>query len=525
MKRNAVAWAALVVSLGALVGSRSYTKALPPAQDIPSSGQKVARDLSAAFNAVSEYVGPSVVQINVEKSSPRGTLRGRVPGRGGEGVQPMDPKELEEMLRRFFGPGVRPEDFHFEEQQFSASGTGSGFVYDEKGHILTNNHVVGGADKITVTFYDGVQVSGEVVGNYPEADIAVIKVDNTDYRPLKVGSSKELIVGEWVLAVGSPFGLSHTVTAGIISATQRDNVDINQFESFIQTDASINPGNSGGPLVNMDGRVIGINSAIATTTRANAGVGFAIPIDMAKRLADKLIQHGKIEPALMGIEINPLNRGLARSLGLDPKTQGVVVLNVGPNTPADRAGLKVGDIITSYDGEPVNSRKALQYLVQTSDVGKSYNMTYIRDGKEHQTKVSPEPYEDVAKVLIPEGSEGPAARPRAAKAEADFNAFGLAVSPLNDELAELHGWKGLRQEGLVITAIKPDGPAAAAGLEVGDLLTKVVADKTIKPLTSVKDFEVLVQESDELTVFVEDVNHRLPGEFRTLAKPEGGEKD
>lgn len=523
MKRNAVAWAALVVSVGALVGSRSYTQALPAAQDIPSSGQQVARELSAAFHAVSEYVGPSVVQINVEKEGPE-VIRRRLPGRGnGPQVQPMDPEELEEMLRRFFGPGFGPgQGFHFEDQQFAATGTGSGFVYDNKGHILTNNHVVEGADKITVTFHDGVQASGEVVGTYPEADVAVIKVENTEYRPLKIGTSKDLDVGEWVMAIGSPFGLSQTVTAGIISATQRENVDINQFESFIQTDASINPGNSGGPLVDMDGKVIGINSAIATTTRANAGVGFAIPIDMAVRLADKLIQKGKIEPALMGIEINPLTRGLARSLGLDPKTKGVVVLKVGSGTPADKAGLEVGDIITGYDGQPVHSRKGLQYLVQTSDVGKSYSLTYLRDGKEHRTEVSPAPYEQIAKILIPEGATVEE-KPRAATANA-VNDYGLAVSPLNEELAELYGWKG-QDAGLVVTAVKPESPAAAANIEVGDLLTKVVANKTIQPLQTAKEFQELVQNSREISVYVEDVNHRLPGEFKTLVKPEDTTKE
>ena len=384
MKRNAIAWAALVVSVAALVGSRGYNRPLPAAQEIPLEGQKVARELSDAFHAVADFVSPSVVQINIEKKGSGVRMQ-----RGGPGGQPVDPKEMEELLKKFFGG--QGQGFNFENQQFAAAGTGSGFVYDDQGHILTNNHVVEGADKIVVTFHDGVELPAEIVGRMPEADVAVIKVNSTEYRPMRIGSSKDLHVGEWVMAIGSPFGLSQTVTAGIISATERDDVDINQFESFIQTDASINPGNSGGPLVDMDGRVVGINSAIATMTRSSAGVGFAIPIDMAKRVADKLIKNGKIERALMGVSISPLNPALAKNLGLDPRTEGVVVVEVGQGTPADEAGLKVGDIITKFDGTEVHSGKGLQYLVSTSDIGKSYNVTYLRKGHEQTTKVSPAP--------------------------------------------------------------------------------------------------------------------------------------
>lgn len=511
MKRNAIAWAALVVSVAALVGSRGYNRPLPAAQDIPQEGQKVARELSNAFNAVAEFVSPSVVQINIEKKG--SGVRMQRGGPGGQGGQPVDPKEMEELLKKFFGQG---QGFQFEDQQFAASGTGSGFVYDDSGHILTNNHVVEGADKIVVTFHDGEKLSAEIVGVMPEADVAVIKVDTTEYPAARIGTSEDLRVGEWVMAIGSPFGLSQTVTAGIISATERDNVDINQFESFIQTDASINPGNSGGPLVDMDGRVVGINSAIATTSRSNAGVGFAIPIDMAKRLADKLIKNnGKVERALMGVSINPLNPALARKLGLNPRTEGVLVVEVGPGTPADEAGLKVGDVITKFDGNPVHSGKTLQYLVSTSDIGKAYPLTYLRKGHEQTTKVSPAPLSQVASVMRPGARVDE--KPRAASKDA-VNDFGLAVTGLNDELADKYGWSG--KTGVVIASVKPESPAAAAGLEVGDLITKVVKDEAIVPVKSVEDFESVVKDSKEIAVYVEDVNHRLPGDFKVLARPE-----
>ncbi len=510
MKRNAIAWAALVVSVAALVGSRGYNRPLPAAQEIPHEGQKVARELSDAFHAVADFVSPSVVQINIEK---KGT---GVRMQRGPGGQQVDPKEMEELLKKFFGGQGQGQGFKFEDQQFAAAGTGSGFVYDDQGHILTNNHVVEGADKIVVTFHDGVELSAEVVGRMPEADVAVIKVNSTEYRPMRIGSSKGLHVGEWVMAIGSPFGLSQTVTAGIISATERDNVDINQFESFIQTDASINPGNSGGPLVDMDGRVVGINSAIATMTRSSAGVGFAIPIDMAKRVADKLIKNGKIERALMGVSINPLNPALAKKLGLDARTEGVVVVEVGPGTPADEAGLKVGDIITEFDGTEVHSGKGLQYLVSTSDIGKSYKVTFLRKGHEQTAQVSPAPLNKIAAVMRPNARV--AERPQPAANKDVVNDFGIAVTSLNDDLAKKYGWAG--KTGVVISTVKPESPAAAAGLEVGDLITKVVKDESIATVESVEDFESLAKDSKEIAVYVEDVNHRLPGDFKVLAKPE-----
>ena len=317
MKRNAVAWAALVLSAGALIGSRNYTRALPAAQDVPAKGQETAKALSDAFGAVAEFVKPSVVQITVETKG-SGLLRGRG-GEEGPGRN-LSPKDLEELFKKFFGedgPNFERNSYNFER---TAGGLGSGFVYDDKGHILTNNHVVNGADKIKVTFFDGTEVPAKLVGTDPETDVAVIKVETTEYRPVLKGDSHHLKVGQWVLAFGSPFGLSQTVTSGIISATERDNVEINKFENFIQTDAAINKGNSGGPLVDLSGRVIGINSAILTggsMSQTNAGIGFAIPIDMAVRRADKLIKDGAIKGALIGVLVDPLTGPLARQFGLD----------------------------------------------------------------------------------------------------------------------------------------------------------------------------------------------------------------
>jgi serine protease Do len=516
MKRNAVAWAALVVSAAALASSQGLTPRVPAAPELPAEGQKTARALSEAFEAVADFIKPSVVQITVQRKAGTRTLT--IPRRSPNPNNPDGrlPKDFEDMLKRFFGPDFAPEN-----QQFGgiAEGTGSGFVYDDKGHILTNNHVVSGAEKITVTFHDGTEAAATVVGTDKDTDVAVIKVDNTHYRPVQKGQSKGLKVGEWVLAVGSPFGLEQTVTAGIISATERDEVGINKYESFIQTDASINPGNSGGPLVDMDGRVVGINSAIVTGNRsmlgtgANAGVGFAIPIDMASTVADKLIKDGKVSRARLGVRLEPLTPALSKQLGLDEKTKGTLVIQVVPGSPADKAGLKEGDVIVRFDSKPIPSGSTLVNLVGASDVGKTYSLDYLRDGKEQSARVVPAPEDQVVFDIERQQQGGSTARREAPKPSSDE--FGLSLQPLTPELASQFGYpKG--SEGLVVTSVKEDSPAAAAGLEAGDLITKVIQDKKIRPVEGLKEFENLASKSDELGLFVQSAD--TPGHFVTLSR-------
>jgi len=488
MRRNAVAWAALVVSTAALAGTRFSARPATAVQEIPAAGQKVARDLSEAFHAVAEFARPSVVQISVEKKL--GGLG--LPGRGGRGGQQreVDPKDMEEMLKRFFGPG---SGFKFEKQQFAASGTGSGFVYDEHGHILTNNHVVSGAEKIQVTFHDGETAEAKVVGTDPDADVAVIQVDTTHYRPLPKGDSDKLRVGEWVIAVGSPFGLDQTVTAGIISATERGTVGINKYEEFIQTDCAINPGNSGGPLIDMNGRVVGINSAIATMTRSSAGVGFAIPIDMAEVLADKLIRDGKVSRARVGVAMKPepLTPSVAKKLGLSDKTQGVIVDQVLEGSPGEKAGLKKGDVIVGFDGHPIHTMATFRNLVSASDAGKSYPVRIFRDGKEQTLQVTPAPEKDVR---------------FAQERQSGLRSFGLAVEPLQAEAASRLKYPK-DATGLLVTAVASNGPAAAAGMEKGDLITDIVQGKKIVPVTKGEDLAAAAEGKDELVVYVRDVNH------------------
>jgi len=515
MKRNALAWAAIVISTAALVSSRGVTRALPAAPQISPEGQKQARALGDAFNAVAEFVKPSVVQISVQRKARVGNLR--IPGRPGIPGNPHEnlaPKDLEDMLRKFFGPEGR-----FEKEQFGgiAEGTGSGFVYDDKGHIVTNNHVVENAEKITVQFYDGEEMVAKVVGTDPKSDVAVIKVDSTNYRPLPKGKSSTARVGEWVLAIGSPFGFDQTVTSGIISAMGRNDAHIlgaDGYEDFLQTDAAINPGNSGGPLVDLEGKVIGINAAIATATRSSAGIGFAIPIDMAANLADRLIKDGKVTRAMIGIELQPLTPALARELGNDPKLKGVLVGNVLPNTPGAKAGLQQGDVLTSFDGTPARNVAAFRNLVSTSEIGKEFEVKFIREGKEQTAKVTLAPFENRMARTNAEQPDREEAKPDAPKVE--LGGFGLEVQELTPELAKQLGHPA-DAKGVVVADVKQGSSADANGLEPGMLVTKVVKDKKVNALTSPKQFQELAGKADELTVYAQ-----LPtgqGRFFTLAKP------
>jgi serine protease Do len=317
-----------------------------------------------------------------------------------------------------------------------------------------------------------------------------------------------------VMAVGSPFGLSQSVTTGIISATERNVVGINKYDSFLQTDAAINPGNSGGPMVDMEGRVVGINSAIVTGSRGNDGVGFAIPIDMADTIAGKLIKDGKVSYARVGIKLGVLTPAIAKQFGLDPNTKGVLADEVLPGSPADKAGLKAGDVITSFDGKPVLSVPTFRLRVAASDVGKSFNMTYFRAGKEQTTTVTPAA---ATQVLFAQEREEGAETPESARVEppkAEIKDFGFEVQPLTSELAVQFGLDK-DAKGLLISSVKEGSPAEAAGLTEGDVITKVVQDARPRPVPELKEFQTLVGKSDMLTFHVQT---KEGARFVTLSK-------
>ena len=295
-------------------------------------------------------------------------------------------------FRFFFGDDFLP----FDDYAQPRSGTGSGVIYTSDGYILTNNHVVEFAAEFEITLYDNREFKARLVGADPGTDMAVLKIDATDLPAIEMGNSDDVKVGEWALAVGNPFDLTSTVTAGIISAKSRDINIIHKgaaIESFIQTDAAVNPGNSGGALVDVNGKLIGINSAIATPTGVFAGYSFAIPVNLAKRIADDLVKYGKFKRPYMGVDIATMDSNLANELNI-PFTQGVWIKEVDPEGSAAQAGLQPNDVVTKINGKTVTSGPELRELIGRSKVGDAVMLTVMRKGKEKELNVRLKPRGD-----------------------------------------------------------------------------------------------------------------------------------
>ena len=529
MKRNPVAWAALIVASAALVSSSGFLRPMPAAPKVPLEGQQAAKALSAAYVAVAEFVQPSVVQITVVKKAGRtpqipgfNMRRFPTPPGGNPNMTPRDfDEEMLRMLRKFFGPdgsngngNGKPENEQFGIPSIPSRGVGSGFVYDNRGHILTNNHVVENADKITVTFHDGTEAQAKVVGTDKQSDVAVIKIDDTSHPALPKGDSSNLKVGEIVMAVGSPFELSQSVTTGIVSALERNAVGINEYESFIQTDAPINRGNSGGPLVNMNGEVIGINSAIVSGGSGNDGIGFAIPMKLASSVAEMIIKDGKVHYARIGIRLGPLTPALARQFGLEPTTKGVIVAEVVKGSPADKAGLKEGDVITSFAGEKIQDASRFRLRVATSEPAHAYDIGFVREGKERSTQIVPAAADKVVFDVERENG-GQEESGSSEPSSTTIAGFGLEVQPLTEEIGKQLGLPS-DLKGLVVTSVKSGSPAADASIQEGDVLTKVVRDQKIRPLSSVEELKGLASKHDELAVVVQ--SGKSVSRFVTLSK-------
>lgn len=336
-------------------------------------------------------------------------------------------------------------------------GVGSGFIISGDGYLLTNHHVVEGADEITVTLQDKREFKGKLVGSDPKSDVALVKIDGTDLPTLKIGDPAKLRVGEWVIAIGSPFNLQNTVTAGIVSAKSRET---GELLPFIQTDAAVNPGNSGGPLINVRGEVVGINSQIFTTSGSYAGISFAIPIDEAQKIATLLRTKGKVVRGKIGVLIGEVTREVAEAIGL-PKAAGAAVSSVEADGPADKAGVQPGDVIIKYDGKSVESSSDLRRLVAATSPGTKVTATVWRNGGAHDLQVTVgEMPQDSARVA----GHGPS---RGKAPEAHPDALGLVVSePSADDLKEIHVDGAVQVE-------SADGAAASAGLRAGDLILSV----------------------------------------------------
>jgi serine protease Do len=399
-----------------------------------------------SFTGVARSVSPSVVNISTQSAvGPASLSQG-----------PGDP-----FFERFFGgqPGSRP-----------ARSLGSGFVLTPDGYIATNAHVIARASKVTVRLADKREYDARIIGVDDKTDVALIKIEPAEpLQPVELGDSAGLEVGEWVMAIGSPFGLEQTVTVGVVSAKARV-LGAGPYDDFIQTDAAINPGNSGGPLVDAEGNVVGINTAISSRSGGNEGVGFAIPVGLAKNVLDQLRERGRVERGWLGVGIQDVTPDLASSLELDDAS-GALVASIAPGGPAARAGLARGDVIVAFGGKPIVDSHQLPALVAESRVGSTARLTVLRDGKRREI--------DVEIASLP---DEPERRLSAADGGGQSDRWGLAVTDITPQLARGH--RLARDRGVVVTEVQPDGPAAEAGLQPGDIVREV--DRT--PVESSDEF-------------------------------------
>ena len=380
--------------------------------------------------------------------------------------------QVPEPFRRFFPQP--PEGGG--EREARPRGVGSGFIIDAEGYIVTNHHVVDGSKSIEVQLADGRTFQPKVIGSDAETDLALLKIDATGLPMIPLGSSNVLKVAEPVMAIGNPYGFDHTVTVGIVSATGRF-IGQGRFDDFIQTDAAINPGNSGGPLINTKGEAIGINSAIRSSSGGFQGIGFAIPVDLAKPILTQLRATGKVTRGWLGVSIQPLTPELAKSFGITG-TQGALIGGVSEGSPAARAGFKEGDLIVTFDGKPVESPRVLPALVANTPVGRGVPVVIVRDGSRQTLTVTVGNLSDSREARAMQG--GPADKGPESRAT---EKLGLALQELTPELAKQFGVQG--DKGVVVTEVRPDSPAAQAGLAAGDVIREV--NRT--PVQGIQDVE------------------------------------
>lgn len=458
----------LAATMTLLAGLTLVLVASPAHAQTQAASAPVVRGLPD-FTDLVDLVGPSVVNIRtLEKVS-------------SDDTQGMPDEDMLEFFRRFGIPipnmprkrGQRPGN-----PQEQPRGVGSGFILTSDGYVMTNAHVIEGADEVMVTLTDKREFKAKIIGADKRSDVAVVKIDATGLPAVKIGDVSRLKVGEWVMAIGSPFGLENTVTAGIVSAKQRDT---GEYLPFIQTDVAINPGNSGGPLINMRGEVVGINSQIYSRSGGFMGISFAIPIDEAMRVSDQLRATGHVSRGRIGVQIEPVTKEVADAMGL-AKAQGALVRGVEVGSPAEKAGIQAGDVITQYDGKAVERVSDLPRMVGNTKPGTKASVTVFHRGSSRELTVT------VAEIKV-DADEGAAADEKDARKEkpsTQAQQWGLVVAELPAEQA-----KELRVKGGV-RVVSVDGAAARAGLKADDVIV-ALGNSDVR---SVKDFDAALAKAD-----------------------------
>jgi serine protease Do len=453
MGKQSGKWMLVVWSVACFVLSAGVVPSFDTTRSKAAQAAAEASPIPGSFAELAKTASPSVVNISTVK-----TVRGR-------GLMPMpfgqgDP--FRDFFERFFRDQM-PRDFRQQS-------LGTGFIIDTQGYILTNNHVVEMADEIKVKFSDGKEYEAEVIGRDPKTDLALIKIQSDEpLEALVLGDSEKLEVGEWVVAIGNPFGLGNTVTAGIVSAKYRQ-IGAGSYDNFIQTDASINPGNSGGPLLNTSGEVVGINTAIFSQSGGNIGIGFAVPVNMAKDLLPQL-KKGRVVRGWLGVMVQKITPELKEKLNLKDE-RGALVADVTKEGPAEKAGIERGDVIVSFDGKEIKEMRDLPFAVASTPVDKKVNVEVIRKGKKQRFEVSIGELKDEQEAAVL--TEAP---PR----------LGMTVEELTPELAKNLGLT--ERSGIVVVQVEDDSPAATAGLRPGDVILEI--DQS--PVNNVDDFNSKIE--------------------------------
>ena len=446
---------------------------------------------------VAEGLQDAVVNISTTQTL-KGSAESTPNGPGPKG------SPFEEFFDDFF------DDEDKEGLPRKVSSLGSGFVIDPSGLIVTNNHVIEGADEIIINFTDGTKLKvTKILGHDPKTDLALLKVEPK--KPLKAitfGDSSKMRVGDWVLAIGNPFGLGGSVTVGVISATKRD-INAGPYDDFLQTDAAINRGNSGGPLFNMDGQVIGVNTAIISPTGGSIGIGFAVPSNSAVQVVDQLKQYGETRRGWLGVHVQNVTEEIAASLGL-PEPKGALVAKVSPDSPAATAGIQSSDVILTFDGEPIENMRGLPRAVAATAIGKAVAVQLLRKGQTMDVTVT------VGRLPEDEEAEDATKDEEEPAPESEReDLLGLSIAPLTEELRNQYGI-GKSIEGVVIIEVKPNSPAAQKGVKPGDVIVEVTQEKVKQP-QDVKSRLLAVKKAGRRSVLL--LLSDSKGELRFVAVP------